>query len=262
MILWPDSDWHSKDFTTYLLRAVQHLLFSSCWRYLLTSVTIQKRQRTAWLHQPVHGSPCAFTEEVCCKSPTWGRLTLWMASSLLLMFPSPLHSGDSPLEGAWVLEQASQLNGHNHKLPEFKKHLGNALRRWGWILGGPTWSQELNSMILMRPFKLGTISDKPEVLHSLSLQHLKSRSHIRSITWITTFNITLPNASRWPQRALSSIPMILLQHASTRSTGVSHDPFTGQATNQTTANNGGPTGKEQANMGYAPEKLLKDNRRY
>ena len=39
-------------------------------------------------------------------------------------------------------------------LTEFKKHLDNALRHRVWFLGGPVWSQELDSMILVGPFQL------------------------------------------------------------------------------------------------------------
>ena len=39
-------------------------------------------------------------------------------------------------------------------LPEFNKHLGNSLIYVVRLLGGPVWSQELDSMILVDPFQL------------------------------------------------------------------------------------------------------------
>jgi len=44
-------------------------------------------------------------------------------------------------------------------LPGFKKPLDNALRHKVWFLGSPVWSQELDLMILLGPFQLGTFYD-------------------------------------------------------------------------------------------------------
>ena len=66
--------------------------------------------------------------------------------------------GSSP-GGGWALEQAPQGSGHGPKLLEFKKRLDNALSHTVWFLGGPVWSQELDSMILMGSFQLGLFSD-------------------------------------------------------------------------------------------------------
>ena len=44
-------------------------------------------------------------------------------------------------------------------LPEFKKHLDNALRTMVWFLGGPVRSQRLEWMILMGPFQLEIFYD-------------------------------------------------------------------------------------------------------
>lgn len=38
-------------------------------------------------------------------------------------------------------------------LLELKESLGNALRHRAWILGGPVWSQELDSLILACPLQ-------------------------------------------------------------------------------------------------------------
>jgi len=43
---------------------------------------------------------------------------------------------------------APQGGGHSSELPELKEHLDTALRHGGWILSGPMWSQELDSVIL------------------------------------------------------------------------------------------------------------------
>ena len=61
--------------------------------------------------------------------------------------------GSSP-GGGWALEQAPQGSGHGPKLLEFKKHLDNALSHTVRFFGGPVWSQELDSMILMGLFQL------------------------------------------------------------------------------------------------------------
>jgi len=65
--------------------------------------------------------------------------------------------GSSP-EGGQALEQASQCSGHSPKLTEFQKHLDNTLT-YIWFWGGPMWSQELDSMILVGPFQLGIFYD-------------------------------------------------------------------------------------------------------
>jgi len=57
------------------------------------------------------------------------------------------------------IAQAAQGSGHSPKLQEFKEHLDNSLRYHVWILCGPVWSQELNSMILVGTFQLGLFCD-------------------------------------------------------------------------------------------------------
>jgi len=49
-----------------------------------------------------------------------------------------------------ALEQAPQSSGCSPKLPEFKKHLDNALRHGVWISGGAVQSWGLDSSILVR----------------------------------------------------------------------------------------------------------------
>ena len=51
------------------------------------------------------------------------------------------------------MEQAVEGRGHSPELTEFRESLDTALRHRVWILGGPVWSQELDS-ILMGPFQL------------------------------------------------------------------------------------------------------------
>lgn len=51
-----------------------------------------------------------------------------------------------------------QGSGHSAELPEFKEHW-TLLSDIVWILGGPLWSQELDSMILMGHFQLGMLYD-------------------------------------------------------------------------------------------------------
>ena len=57
------------------------------------------------------------------------------------------------------MEQAAQGSEHGPDLPELKKHLDNMLRCRVWVLGGPVWSQELDSMILVCPLQLGIVND-------------------------------------------------------------------------------------------------------
>lgn len=52
------------------------------------------------------------------------------------------------------MKQAAQGNDDDYKLLEFRKHLDNAHGYRVCILGGPVWSQELDSMILMGSFQL------------------------------------------------------------------------------------------------------------
>jgi len=44
-------------------------------------------------------------------------------------------------------------------LTEFKQRLNNALRHRVWILGVPTWSQELGSVMLVGPLPLRILYD-------------------------------------------------------------------------------------------------------
>jgi len=44
-------------------------------------------------------------------------------------------------------------------LPELKESLGNAVRHGVWVLDGPVWSWELNSMTLMSHFQLRIFYD-------------------------------------------------------------------------------------------------------
>jgi len=46
------------------------------------------------------------------------------------------------------MEQAAQGSGHSLKLIEFNKLLGSAFRHGVWLLIGPLWSQEQDSVIL------------------------------------------------------------------------------------------------------------------
>ena len=46
------------------------------------------------------------------------------------------------------MEQAAQGSGHRLKLIEFNKLLGSAFRHGVWLLIGPLWSQEQDSVIL------------------------------------------------------------------------------------------------------------------
>lgn len=52
------------------------------------------------------------------------------------------------------MEQAHQGRGHSLRLPEFKERLDTTLRHRSLNLGVPLWSQELDFMILVGPFKL------------------------------------------------------------------------------------------------------------
>ena len=50
------------------------------------------------------------------------------------------------------MEQAAQGSGHSTTLMEFKEHLDNAVGYRIWLLGGPLWSQELGSVVLVGLF--------------------------------------------------------------------------------------------------------------
>ena len=56
------------------------------------------------------------------------------------------------LSGVWAVRHWSSLTrGHSTELSKFKKHLDVALGYVVSFLGGPVWSQELDSMILEGP---------------------------------------------------------------------------------------------------------------
>lgn len=58
---------------------------------------------------------------------------------------------DSSPEGGWAV----QGSGHSAELPEFMEHW-TLLSDIVWILGGPLWSQRLDSVILIgHPVILG-----------------------------------------------------------------------------------------------------------
>ena len=52
------------------------------------------------------------------------------------------------------MEWAAQGSRNGPELLEFKD---SALRTGVWLLGGPVWSQELDSMIITGPFQFGTM---------------------------------------------------------------------------------------------------------
>ena len=51
------------------------------------------------------------------------------------------------------MEQPAQGSGHSPELLEFKECLDNTLRHRVWILDGPVWSQELDSVFLVGLFQ-------------------------------------------------------------------------------------------------------------
>ena len=65
---------------------------------------------------------------------------------------------DSP-RGWLGIGKAAQGTCHGTKLPEFWKHLDNALKHMVWFLSGSVWSQKLALMILMAPVQLGIFYD-------------------------------------------------------------------------------------------------------
>jgi len=54
-------------------------------------------------------------------------------------------------------------------LMELKKRVDNSLRHRVWILGGPLWSQGLDSVILVGPFKPGVFCDSMHLVPFLGL---------------------------------------------------------------------------------------------
>lgn len=76
-----------------------------------------------------------------------GRLPSW--DCLHVFSPTGLGKGSS-LPGGWTLEQAPQGSGHGTELPEFEKHLDNALKHRGclfdfWVVlcGVRSWTWSL-----------------------------------------------------------------------------------------------------------------------
>lgn len=63
------------------------------------------------------------------------------------------------------MEQLSRAAGTVPGLPELRKHLDITLRRGVWVLGGPVWSQGLDSMTLVCPFQLRTFCGSVWVSH-------------------------------------------------------------------------------------------------
>lgn len=58
------------------------------------------------------------------------------------------------LKGDQTLQQVAQGSGRTSSLMVFKKHQDSALRQRFSFWSGPVWSQELGSMIHVRPFQL------------------------------------------------------------------------------------------------------------
>lgn len=98
------------------------------------------------------------------QSQNEGRALMRVPLPLYFLPPSP--KGTSP-EGSQALEQAPHGNGCGSKLPEFKEHLGNALRHIIWFSGGPT-NQQVDLMILMSLFQLGIFYDDMKLHCALS----------------------------------------------------------------------------------------------
>ena len=57
------------------------------------------------------------------------------------------------------LQRALQGRDHSPRVLEFKMWIETALSYMAWFLGGPVWSQVLNSMIIIGPFQLGIFHD-------------------------------------------------------------------------------------------------------
>lgn len=55
--------------------------------------------------------------------------------------------------------QASQDSGHGSQLLQLRKRLDNVFSHMVWFLGGPVWSRELDSLILMDSFSLAVFYD-------------------------------------------------------------------------------------------------------
>ena len=72
------------------------------------------------------------------------------------------------------VEQAVQGSGHSPKLPEFEEHLDSTLRHWVRTLGGPEWSQELQSGILVGPLQFGIFQE----MHFCKYMNIKAKGKI------------------------------------------------------------------------------------
>jgi len=84
------------------------------------------------------------------------------------------------------MEQAPWGSGHGPELPDFKEHLGDALRDRAWILCGLMLSQDLDSMALMGPFQLGMFYDSVILLFYACINILCVCNY-----WIHRFNTYL-----------------------------------------------------------------------
>ena len=56
-----------------------------------------------------------------------------------------------------VGKEHPQGSGHGPELLEFKEHLDMTLKHWVCILGGPVWSQGLDSVVVVGPLQLWDI---------------------------------------------------------------------------------------------------------
>ena len=75
------------------------------------------------------------------------------------------------------MDQAAQGSEHSSVLPELTEHWDTALRDRVWVLCGPGWSQELDTMIFVWSFQLGVCYDS---LKSL-VRGSKTRTRQRQI---------------------------------------------------------------------------------
>lgn len=65
------------------------------------------------------------------------------------------------------MEYAPQESGHDSELARGQEISGQCSQLHALIFGGPVWSQELNSAILLGPFQLDIFNDSLILLSTL-----------------------------------------------------------------------------------------------
>lgn len=122
-------------------------------------------------------------------------------------------------------------------LPEFKNHMGSALRHRVWFSGSPVWSQELHTRILVGAFQLRMIlwSYPPWLLWVFFLAKSTCHTWWPGCRWdaLNTQWSELQSTAAWPvlkKQSSKAIQFQIWEHSEEKKTQISNMAIPGNFT--------------------------------